>query len=114
ERPERPAPAAEERRDRDADAPRRPRGGTQVFARAAGAVEDEEITGATERLHLAGEDLLEAEVVAGGGDQGGVGGERHRPQGPALGPEADHVLGGDMLGVGRAAAVAGEEEGAPV
>ena len=65
------------------------------------------------RSDLAGEDLGIAEVVAGGGERGRVGGEGDRRQAGPGGLEAHGELGRDVLGVGGAAAVAAEEELAP-
>ena len=44
--------------------PGRPGRGDQVRAFAAGAVQDQEVARTAERLHLAGEDLLEPQIVA--------------------------------------------------
>ena len=49
----------------------------------AGAVQHEQVARPAERLDLAREDLLEAEVVAGGREHRGVGGERDGGQRPA-------------------------------
>ena len=52
--------------------------------------------------------MLEAEVVAGGGDQRRVGGQRDRRICAAVAHVANDVFGRHVLGVGRAAAVAAE------
>ena len=89
---------------------RRARGGEQVRALAAGAVQHQQVARAAERLDLPGEDLLEAEVVARRGEHRGVGGERDRGERGAAVGVAHHVLGREVLRVGRAAAVAAEEQ----
>ena len=54
--------------------------------------------------------LLEAEIVAGGGERRGVGGQRERGDGGAVGLVADGQFGREMLGVGGAAAIAEEHQ----
>ena len=54
--------------------------------------------------------LVEAEVVAAGGEDGGVGGEGDGAEGGAVVGEADDELGDEVLGVGGGASVAGDEE----
>src|ERR1700761_6528620 len=51
-----------------------------------------------------------AEVIAGGGEDGGVGGEGDGAEGRAGDSEADDELGYEVLGVGGGATVAGDEE----
>ena len=80
---------------------------------ARGRQADEEVPRPAEGLDLAGEDPLEAEVVAGGGQGRCVGGERDRRKPRPARLETNRELGGDMLAVGGAAAVAAEEELAP-
>ncbi len=55
------------------------------------------------------EHLLEAVIVADRGERRGVGGQRDRCKWGAVGGEAADELRGDVLGVGRAAAVAGQQ-----
>src|SRR6476659_1234921 len=62
---QRPAAPAEECHGARAPGACRPRGGKQVGTLPTGAVEHQEIARAAVRVHLAGEDLVEAEVVAG-------------------------------------------------
>jgi hypothetical protein len=71
---------------------------------------EEDVAGLAEGFELAGEDLVEAEVVAAGGEDGGVGGEGNGAKGGAGVGEADDELGYEMLGVGGGASVAGDEE----
>ena len=54
--------------------------------------------------------LLEPQIVGGGGEQRRVGGARDGRQRAAIGGIPDHVLGRDVLRVGGAPAVAGEED----
>ncbi len=82
----------------------------QIGTPAARAVQHQQVARPAERFDLAGKDLLEAEVVPGGREQRGVGGERHGGQRTAGGGVAHHVLGSHVLRVGGAAAVAAEEQ----
>jgi hypothetical protein len=77
---------------------------------AGGGDAQEDIAGLAERFDLAREDLVEAEVVGAGGENGGVGGEGDGAQGGAVVGEADDELGDEMLGVRGGASVAGDEE----
>ena len=54
--------------------------------------------------------MLKAVVVAGGGEDGAVGGQRDGGQRIAVCDETDEELARDVLGVARAAAVAGDEQ----
>ena len=63
-----------------------------------------------QRAHLLREHLLERVVVRDGGEDRSVGGQRNRRQLRALALEAADHLGGEMLGVGRRAAVAAGED----
>ena len=84
--------------------------GEDVRALAGGGDRDGDVAGPSERLDLARENLLEAEIVAGGGERGGVGGQRDRGDGGAVGLVADGQFGREMLGVGGAAAIAEEHQ----
>ena len=77
---------------------------------ARGGDADEDVAGLAEGFDLAGEDLVEAEVVGAGGEDGGVGGEGDCAEGGAVFGEADYELGYEVLGVGGGASVAGYEE----
>jgi hypothetical protein len=81
-----------------------------VFGVAGGGDAEEDVAGLAEGFELAGEDVVEAEVVAGGGEDGGVGGEGDGAEGGAVDGEADDELGDEMLGVCGGASVAGDEE----
>ena len=63
---------------------------------------------------FAGEDVLEAVVVADGGEDGAVGGEGDGAEGGAVDGEADDELGDDVLGICGRAAVAADEQLAAV
>ena len=71
---------------------------------------DCDIASPTECLDLAREDLVEAGVVADGGEDGCVGRQRHRRECRAVPLEATHELGGDVLRVRGAAAVSEQED----
>ena len=60
---------------------------------AGGGDAEEDVAGLAEGFDLACEDLVEAEVVAAGGEDGGVGGEGDGAEGGAVGGEADDKLG---------------------
>jgi len=81
-----------------------------VFGVAGGGDAEEEVAGLAEGFDLALEELIEAEVVADGGEDGGVGGEGDGAEGGAVGGEADDELGDEVLGVGGGATIAGDEE----
>jgi hypothetical protein len=81
---------------------------------AGGGDAEEDVAGLAEGFDLAREDVVEAEVVAGGGKDGGVGGEGDGAKGGAVGGEADDELGYEVLGVGGRASIAGDEELAAV
>lgn len=59
---------------------------------------------------LTGEDLFERVVVEKAGEQGAVGRKVEGGQGAAFGAEAADEFGGEVGGLGGAAAVAGDEE----
>ena len=73
-------------------------------------IADEHVALAAERANLPLEHLLEAVVVADRGQRRGVGGERDGGERRAVVDEASDEFGGDVLGVGGAAAVAGEQD----
>ena len=81
-----------------------------VFGVAGGGDAEEDVAGLAERLDLAGEDCVEAIVVACSGEDGGVGGKGDGAEGGAVDGEADDELGDEVLGVGGGASVAGNEE----
>jgi hypothetical protein len=60
--------------------------------------------------NLPGEDLREVVVVADGSQNRSVAGEGDGWEGPAFPEEAPHELGGNVLGIGRTAAVATKVE----
>ena len=70
----------------------------------------EDVARTPQCFDLAGEELVEAVVVAGGGEDGGVGGEGDGAEGGTVDGEADDELGDEVLGVGGGATVAGDEE----
>ena len=73
-------------------------------------MQHEEIARTAQRLNLPREDLVIPEIVGGGGEDRGVGGERNRGERPPRLRVAHHVFGGEVLRIGRAAAVAAEED----
>ena len=75
---------------------------------------DEDIVLAAEPAHLPLEHPLEPVVVADRSEHRAVGRERDRGQGVAIEREARQKLSGDVLGVGGAAAVAGDQQLAAV
>jgi hypothetical protein len=83
--------------------------GQQVGAAAAGGQHDQHVAGAAVRAHLAGEDLLEAVVVADRGERRGVRRQGDRGQRDPVVAQLAGQLGGQMLGLGGAPAVAGHQ-----
>jgi hypothetical protein len=77
---------------------------------AGGGDSEKDVAGLAEGFDLAGKDLIETEVVAAGGEDGGVGGEGDGAEGGAGVGETDDELGDEVLGVGGGASVAGDEE----
>ena len=88
-------------------------GSAHVWRMAGGGEADQHVARPAQRLDLAGEDPDKAEVVACRSQGRAVGGEGDRRQAAARRLVADREFGGDMLGVGGAAAIAAEEELAP-
>ena len=101
---------------RDADGERaasscaasRPRTTFALVAR--GGEPDRDVTGAAERLELAGEDVVERAVVRDRGEQRAVGGQRDRREAGAVDEVAADELGREVLALRRAAAVAEPED----
>ena len=71
---------------------------------------NEHVAGAADRFDLAREQALVAVVVADRGEHRGVGGQREGGQARAVVGEPADQLAGQMLRVGGAAAVAGEQD----
>jgi hypothetical protein len=84
--------------------------GEHVRRVAAGGDGEQDVAGLAEREHLLGEDLLVVVVVGDRREGGRVGGQRHRRQPGALALEAVEQLGGEVLRVGRGAAVAARQD----
>ena len=83
----------------------------QHVARASGGRDGKKhVARLPEPAHLALEHMLEAIIVADGGEHRGVGGERHGRQRPAVGDVTRQEFGGQMLRIGSAAAIAGNQE----
>ena len=82
------------------------------FARGGNAEKDVLSRGFTGQL--AGEHLVEAVVVADGGEDGGVGGQRFGRQRRAVARQLADELGRQVLRIGRRAAVAGDVQAAAV
>jgi hypothetical protein len=81
-----------------------------VGAGAAGGEGNQDILRRDQGFDLAGEDALEAIVVAGGGEDGRIRGQRQGWEAGALGAEANNQLGGEVNGVRSAATVSEEDE----
>ncbi len=74
-------------------------GAEAVGGVAGGGDGEQDVAGLAEGFDLAGEDVVEAVVVADGGEDGAVGGEGDGAEGGAVDGEADDELGDDVLGV---------------
>ena len=77
-----------------------------VLRPAAGGDRDDDVASLAKAPHLPCEQVLEAVVVADGGQQAAVGGQVDRRKGGAVAHEAADILGGEVGRVARAAAVA--------
>jgi hypothetical protein len=73
-------------------------------------MEDEEVAGAPQGLDLPGEEAMEPQIVAHRRQDRRVCCQRDCGQARPLPPESHHVLGGQMLGVGRRAPIAAKED----
>ena len=71
---------------------------------------EKDVAGLAEGFELTGEEVVEAVVVACGGEDRRVGGEGDGAEGRAVDGEADDELGDEVLRVGGGATVAGDEE----
>ncbi len=81
-----------------------------VWAASGGRDTHGDVSGSPKRGDLPAEHLLEAQVVGTGGEGRGIGIERDRRDGRAIGLIADHELRGQVLGVRGAAPVAEEQQ----
>ena len=79
-----------------------------IGALAAGGNRDKDVACRRERFNLARIDGFEAKIIRGGGKDGCIRGEGNRWKADAIPTEADDKLGGEVLCVGGAAAVAEE------
>ena len=84
------------------------KGFDDVLRVTGGGDGEEDVAGLADGFDLAGEEMVEAVVVAGGGEDGGVGGEGDGAEGGAVNGEADDELGDKVLGVSGRAAIAGD------
>ena len=80
-----------------------------VGARPRGRQPDGHVTGPAQRLELAGEDVVERAVVGDRGEQRAVGGQGEGGEAGPVDQVAADELGGEVLALGRAAAVAEPE-----
>src|SRR5881394_901091 len=101
---------AQERDDADAAGLRRLRGPDDVRTLARCRMQHDGVTRLGEGFDLPREHFVESHVVGTGGEEGRIRRERHRAHGGAIALIANDVFRGDMLGIGGAAAVAGEEQ----
>ena len=101
--------AAESRRD-ESLAQRLLEASEHIGAPARGGERDRDIARASQRLDLAGEDLLETQIVTCCGEDGTVRGECQTGYGGPVADVAHGELCREMLGIRRAAAVAEEQD----
>ena len=96
--------------DLHADRLRRLDGAQEIRRVAAGGEQDEHVALPAERLHLPGEDLVEAEIVADAGQRRAVGGEGDGGQrAPVVPVAADQFLAKVKRVAGAAAVARGED-----
>ncbi len=88
--------------------------GDDIAAVAAGGDADDQVSGLAQCLHLAGKDGIKAVIVADGGQNRGVRGERNRGHAATFAAEAPDDLCGQMLGVGGAATIAAPQDAVAV
>ena len=105
--------ASEQGNDGDAALPSRLSCREQIGTLSACTMENQKIGRPAESFHLSSEYLLEAHVIGGRGEEGGIGRQRERGEAGAFLLMADDVFRGDMLRICGAAAVPGEEQRAP-
>ena len=74
-------------------------GAENVFGVTGRGDAEEDVAGLAEGFELAGEEMIEAEVVAGGGEDGGVGGESDGAESGSVDGETDHEFGDEVLRV---------------
>ncbi len=86
------------------------KGFENVRAFAGGGDADSDVALFAERLDLAGEEMIEAVIIADGGEGGCIRGEREGGDGFAVADIAYGQFGGEVLGVGGAAAIAEEQD----
>src|SRR5580658_8059142 len=84
------------------------KGAHDVGRVAGGGNGEEDVSRLAKSFNLAGEEALETIVVGDGGEDGGVRGECDGTHGGAIVDETANELRGNVLGVGCAAAVAGD------
>ena len=101
--------AGEAERDHAALA-RRPQRQHDVRRAAGGGDAEQHVAGAAERMHLPLEHMDKAVIVADGGQRRTVGGQGDGGQRGAVVVHARDEFGGDVLGVGGAAAIAGDQQ----
>ena len=86
------------------------KGADDVAGASGGRDAEEDVAARAEGFDLAGEDAIEGVIVRDGSEQRGVGGESDGAECRAVGDEAANELGGEVLGVGCGAAIAGDEQ----
>jgi len=101
---------AEETDAFDAPAPGLLQRAQNIFRLAAGGEGDDQIARLGQAPDLARENFVGAVVVAHGGHQFAIGRERNGRIWPAVGDEAAEKFRGQVRGVGRAAAIAADEQ----
>ncbi|VTR70631.1 hypothetical protein DESC_810202 [Desulfosarcina cetonica] len=85
-------------------------GADHVGRISRGGNADEHVPRPAEPRHLPGEDIVEAIIVAHGGEDRSVGGQRHGRIGAPFPLEPTDDLGGEVLGIAGAAAVATDQQ----
>ena len=80
--------------------------GDYVWGIAAGGDADGNVAGTGQGFDLAGENLIETVIVANGGEAGSIDGESQSGERRPVKGEAADEFGGDVLGIGGAAAIA--------
>lgn len=81
-----------------------------IGAVSAGRERNEDVAGGRERFNLARKNAFKSKIISGGGQNGWIRRERNRRKTAAVAFEPHYELGGEMLCVSRASAIAEKDD----